>query len=223
MLAHEDALICVWCFRYKEVGEHAEKSKVNYFKLTALSEKYSQMGKDAERKVDLNRVRLFNFEEESRSVSQEIDASIKSVTLLKRKYETADAAGMMYTKAWRVGGCDPAGKEKGAEQASERPGVLTSARYLLQETPTPPIMKISPEECERDKSVATKNLEGANQAKSEHLHELVHLTSLKDDLGDAVSGAKTAKAIMVHSKIKARRFSAVAEHAATSSKDPCKI
>ena len=181
------------------------------------------MGKDAERKVDLNRVRMFNFEEESRSMSQEIEASIKSVTLLKRKYETADAAGMMYTKAWREGGCDPAGKEKRAEQASESPVVLSSARQLLQETPTPPTMKISPEECESDKSIATKNLEGANQAKSEHLHELVHLNSLKDELGHAVSGAKAAKSIMTHSKVKARRFSATAEHAATSSKDPCKI
>jgi len=84
-------------------------------------------------------------------------------------------------------------------------------------------MKITPEECEVDKSIATKNLEGAAQAKAAHQHELVHFTSLKSDHEAAVSGAKIAKAIMTHSKVKARRFLEVAEHATTSSADPCQI
>jgi len=208
--------------KFKELEEHAEKSKVNYFKLTALSEKYSRMGKGAERKVELNRVRLFNFEQESNSVTQEIDASIKSVTLLKRKYETADATGMVYTKAWRAGGCQTAADKK--EGAPATPAAWQSAaRQLLQEEPILPSMKITPEECEVDKSIATKNLEGAAQAKAAHQHELVHFTSLKSDHEAAVSGAKIAKAIMTHSKVKARRFLEVAEHATTSSADPCQI
>merc|ERR1712153_73456 len=205
--------------KFKELEEHAEKSKVNYFKLTALSEKYSRMGKGAERKVELNRVRLFNFEQKSNSVTQEIDASIKSVTLLKRKYETADATGMVYTKAWRAGGCQTAADKKEATPATPA-AWQSAARQLLQEEPILPSMKITPEECEVDKSIATKNLEGAAQAKAAHQHELVHFTSLKSDHEAAVSGAKIAKAIMTHSKVKARRFLEVAEHATTSSADP---
>ena len=149
-------------------------------------------------------------------MTQEIDASIKSVTLLKRKYQTADAAGMVYTKAWRAGGCETADP---ADKKEEAP----AARQLLQEEPILPSMKITPEECEVDKSIATKNLEGAAQAKAAHQHELVHFTSLKSDHQATVSGAKTAKAIMTHSKVKARRFLEVAEHATKSSADPCKI
>ena len=168
-------------------------------------------------------VRLFNFEQESRSVTQEIDASIKTVTLLKRKYETADSTGMVYTKAWRAGGCQTADAADKKEEAPATPAALSAARQLLQEEPILPYMKITPEECESDKSIATKNLEGAAQAKAAHLHELVHFTSLKSDHEAAVSGAKIAKAIMTHSKVKARRFLEVAEHATTSSADPCKI
>ena len=36
------------------------------------------MGKDAERKVELSKVRLFNFEHATKSISQEIEASIYS-------------------------------------------------------------------------------------------------------------------------------------------------
>jgi len=129
--------------KFKELEEHAEKSKVNYFKLTALSEKYSRMGKGAARKVELNRVRLFNFEQESRSVTQEIDASIKTVTLLKRKYETADSTGMVYTKAWRAGGCQTAADKKEATPATPA-AWLSAARQLLQEEPILPSMKITP-------------------------------------------------------------------------------
>ena len=186
------------------------------------------MGEESKRKVELNQVRLFNFEQDIKKTAQEIEACIKSVSLLKRKYQTADAAGMVYTKAYRAGGCETAAPKEAAETAdltSEPHALLSSsiasALQLLQQEPEP--AEYSAEECASDKSVATQNLEAAEKAKLAHQAELTHLHVLKEDHATSVSGAKTAKAIMVGSKVKASKYLQVAEHAAEQAKEPCKV
>jgi len=209
--------------RHAEIDQQAKRSKVNYFKLHALAGKYQQMGEESKRKVELNQVRLFNFEQDIKKTAKEIEASIKSVSLLKRKYETADAAGMVYAKAYRAGGCETAApKEEEAdaeEPVSEPHVVLASALQLLQQEP----VEYSAEDCSSDKAVSTQNLEAAEKAKLAHQAELTHLHVLKEDHATSVSGAKTAKAIMVGSKVKARKYLLVAEHAAEQAKEPCKV
>merc|ERR1711865_1146335 len=193
--------------RYAEIDQQAKRSKVNYFKLHALAGKYQEMGEESKRKVELNQVRLFNFEQDIKKTAQEIETCIKSVSLLKRKYETADAAGMVYTKAYRAGGCETAAPKEAAETAeltSEPHAVLASALQLLQQ---------EPEAVEYS----------AEKAKLAHQAELTHLHVLKEDHATSVSGAKTAKAIMVGSKVKARKYLLVAEHAAEQAKEPCKV
>ena len=88
------------------------------------------MGEESKRKVELNQVRLFNFEQDIKKTAKEIEASIKSVSLLKRKYETADAAGMVYAKAYRAGGCETSASKEQAdteEPVTEPHVVLASA------------------------------------------------------------------------------------------------
>jgi len=210
--------------RYAEIDQQAKRSKVNYFKLHALAGKYQEMGEESKRKVELNQVRLFNFEQDIKKTAQEIETCIKSVSLLKRKYETADAAGMVYTKAYRAGGCETAAPKEAAETAdltTEPHAVLASALQLLQQDPE--AAEYSAEGCASDKSVATQNLEAAEKAKLAHQAELTHLHVLKEDHATSVSGAKTAKAIMVGSKVKASKYLQVAEHAAEQAKEPCKV
>merc|ERR1711865_1058134 len=210
--------------RYAEIDQQAKRSKVNYFKLHALAGKYQEMGEESKRKVELNQVRLFNFEQDIKKTAQEIETCIKSVSLLKRKYETVDAAGMVYTKAYRAVGCETAAPKEAAETAdltTEPHAVLASALQLLQQEPE--AVEYSAEGCASDKSVATQNLEAAEKAKLAHQAELTHLHVLKVDRATSVSGAKTAKAIMVGSKVKASKYLQVAEHAAEQAKEPCKV
>merc|ERR1712072_429768 len=209
--------------KYEEFEKKAKQSKVNYFKLHALAGKYKEMGDEAKRKVELNQVRMFNFQQEVKKTAQEIESSVKSVALLKRKYETADAAGMVYTKAFRVNGCEGTLLKESADQKT--PQLLKSALSLLQDEPAGEAdpKAYSAEKCTGDKQIASQNLEAAEKAKQEHTEELTHLHVLKEDHATAESGAKTAKAIMVGSEIKASKYLQVAEHAGEQAKNPCDV
>merc|ERR1711998_534393 len=204
--------------KFEEANQKAKKSKLNYFKLHALATKYKEMGEESKRKVELNQVRMFNFEQDVKKTAQEIKASVKAVALFKRKYETADAAGMIFTKSFRVNGCEGTLLKESKE--TENPQVLKSALSLLQEVPDES-KRYSAEKCMSDKKIATQNLEAAEKAKQSHKEELTHLHVLKEDHSTSESGAKTAKAIMVGSEIKASKYLHVAEHAAEQAKDPC--
>jgi hypothetical protein len=212
--------------KYEELDAKAHKSKVNYFKLHSLAHKYQEMGDESKRKVELNQVRMFNFEQDVKKTALEIEASIKSVALFKRKYETADAAGMIYTKSYRDNGCQGTllkeSKHEPAKADSESPNV-EGAVSLVQLRVEPANTKYSAEECMSDKNVATQNLEASEKAKLAHQEELTHLHVLKEDHKTSDSGAKTAKAIMVGSEIKASKYLQVAEHAAEQAKNPCAI
>eukprot|EP00658_Telonema_sp_P-2_P081316 TRINITY_DN82_c0_g1_i1.p1 TRINITY_DN82_c0_g1~~TRINITY_DN82_c0_g1_i1.p1 ORF type:complete len:694 (+),score=303.99 TRINITY_DN82_c0_g1_i1:107-2188(+) len=117
--------------RHQALSQQVHSSKVNYLKLSALAAKYKQLGEDARRSADLNKVRLFNFEQDTRSTKQEIKAALKTAQLLKRKYETAHSAGMVFTKAYRDNACEeislkhknsPALEAKAAEKAAKVAG-----------------------------------------------------------------------------------------------------
>lgn len=196
---------------YSKLKKHEEASKINYLKLRSMAVKYGEMGKDAETTTDLNRMRMLNFEQESKSFAREITAGIAAVSVLKRKYETADSAGMLYTKTWRAGGCESATAKKDTDP--EVPDKLQSDE--------PVVTKYSPTECASDKHIATQNLEGAAAAKLAHLTELAHLTSAKENHANAVTGAKTAKSIMAFTKVKSKRYLKVAKSALKQSADPC--
>merc|ERR1711865_681877 len=196
---------------YSKLKKHEEAPKINYLKLRSMAVKYGEMGKDAETTTDLNRMRMLNFEQESKSFAREITAGIAAVSVLKRKYETADSAGMLYTKTWRAGGCESATAKKDTDP--EVPDKLQSDE--------PVVTKYSPTECASDKHIATQNLEGAAAAKLAHLTELAHLTSAKENHANAVTGAKTAKSIMAFTKVKSKRYLKVAKSALKQSADPC--
>lgn len=219
--------------KYEELDQKAKKSRVNYFKLHALASKYKEMGEESKRKVELNKVRMFNFEQDVKKTAQEIEASVKAVALLKRKYETADAAGMTYTKSFKFNGCEAKTEEAKTEEAKTEPtqksDLLGSALSLLQQDPEPAAEGVtdpkpySAEDCLNDKKVATHNLEAAEKAKLGHTEELTHLHVLKEDHATSESGAKTAKAIVVGSEIKASKYLTVAEHAAQQATNPCDV
>jgi len=207
--------------KFEEAQEKAKKSKLNYFKLHALAARYQEMGEESKRKVELNQVRMFNFEQDVKKTANEIELSVKTVALLKRKYETADAAGMIFTKSFRVNGCE--GTLLKESKGTESPQLLKSKLLLLQDEPSAESTEYSAEKCTSDKEVATRNLEAAEKAKQAHKEELTHLHVLKEDHATSESGAKTAKAIMVGSEIKASKYLHVAEHASEQSKNPCHV
>jgi len=204
--------------RHKELERRTEASKVKYFKLRSMAEKYSEMGNDAETRTDINRMRMLNFEQEIQTFGLEIEAGIAAVSMIKRKYETADLAGMMYTKTWRAGGCAGRSKKEGKDDESsdeqQPPLAAGDERAGARYTAT---------ECASDKFIATQNLEGAAQAKLEHLSELVDLTAAKENHANAVAGVKTSKAIMMFSKVKSKRYLKVAKSAIKQSANPCEL
>jgi len=187
------------------------------------------MGEESKTKVELNKVRMFNFEQDVKKTAQEIEASVKAVALLKRKYETADAAGMTYTKSFKFNGCEGALLKEAKTEPTQKSDLLGSALSLLQQEPEPAAESVtdpkpySAEDCLNDKKVATHNLEAAEKAKLGHTEELTHLHVLKEDHATSESGAKTAKAIVVGSEIKASKYLTVAEHAAQQATNPCDV
>jgi hypothetical protein len=220
--------------KYEDLSQKAHKSKVNYFKLHALATRYDEMGQESNRKAELNRVRMFNFEQDVKKTATEIEAAVKSVALLKRKYETADAAGMVYTKSFRANGCEATLLKESKD--SETTEQQKPTRRLLQddsaaqegaaaEQPVAAKDEVgySAEQCMNDKKIATANLEAAEKAKLAHTEELTHLHVLKEDHSTSESGAKTAKAIMEGSEIKASKYLQVAEHAKEQAQNPCNI
>eukprot|EP00656_Telonema_subtile_P052969 TRINITY_DN752_c0_g2_i2.p1 TRINITY_DN752_c0_g2~~TRINITY_DN752_c0_g2_i2.p1 ORF type:complete len:644 (+),score=219.00 TRINITY_DN752_c0_g2_i2:198-2129(+) len=201
--------------RFEAQQQQAGMAKVAWIKFEALAERYGRMADEGARKEQLNKVRMFNLEMEVKRTTSEMEASVKSVALLKRKYETAEAAGMVFTKSYRANGCEARIAAVGAAAVNKSGGLVSA----LQEEPKEE--EYSAAQCENDRKVASENLDAAEAAKQAHQQELAHLHVLKEDHATSMSGVKTAKAIMAGAGSKVHKYRQVAQQAAEHAKNPC--
>merc|ERR1712139_263270 len=71
-----------------------------------MAKRYGELADQARRKSELNQVRYFNFDRDSKKAAEDIETAIKKSALLKRKYEVADAAGIVFTKSYKLNRCE---------------------------------------------------------------------------------------------------------------------
>lgn len=186
--------------RYQALEARVLDSKTNYFKMTALAKRYLGLASSAHKKSELNQVRYFNFDRDSKKAAKDIEAAIKKAALLKRKYEVADAAGVVFTKSFRANKCEKAKKKKASSRAEELLSLallqLSKKDHTLGEAQEAAGKgAASASQCASDKSIATANLEAAERSKLQHKQELTYLHMLREEHETATSGAKTAKTI----------------------------
>jgi len=204
--------------RYQALEARVLDSKTNYFKMTALAKRYLGLASSAHKKSELNQVRYFNFDRDAKKAAKDIEAAIKKAALLKRKYEVADAAGVVFTKSFRANKC-----EKAKKKASSRAEELLSLKLLQLGEAQEAAGKgaASASQCASDKSIATANLEAAERSKLQHKQELTYLHMLREEHETATSGAKTAKTIRDAAKVKSERYRKVGDSAMADAKNPC--
>jgi hypothetical protein len=234
---------------YQALNARVHDAKTNYFKMVAMAKRYGELADQARRKSELNQVRYFNFDRDSKKAAEDIETAIKKSALLKRKYEVADAAGIVFTKSYKLNRCEensgaqasdsvePADAETEATTGGESKEKDLFTMTLLQlpdsnnPAPDDPLSLVGQKEdqpdqlgenlCIHDKTVATENLEAAQRAKLRHSQEMTYLHMLREEHETAISGAKTAKTIQEATKVKAERYSQVATSAKEDSMNPC--
>merc|ERR1712093_537473 len=201
--------------KYKALAARVLNSKTNYFKMTAMAARYTKLGDMAKSKAALNQMRFLNFERDSAKASKDIEAAVKKSALLKHKYEVADAAGVVFTKSYRMGNCNNVAEEKTSKLFTLKLLQLGEAEVSDKAAGS------SASQCASDKAMASTNLEAGERSKLQHKQELTYLHMLREEHETAVSGAKTAKIIRDASRTKASRYHKVGASAKESSANVC--
>jgi len=209
--------------KYKALAARVKNSKTNYFKMTAMAARYTKLGDMAKSKAALNQMRFLNFERDASKSSKDIEAAVKKAALLKRKYEVADAAGVIFTKSFRAGNCNKhyADEQKTSKLFTLKLLQLADTESQTSEKKAAASSASSASQCASDKAMATTNLEAGQRSKMQHKQELTYLHMLREEHETAVSGAKTAKIIRDASRTKAARYHKVGASAKESSMNVC--
>merc|ERR1712086_267723 len=214
-LATKEGLLSEAKTRKKTIDNRVGDSEANYFKLAAISFRLNELADAAHAKAERNEMRYLNFVRDTQKAASDIEATTKKAMLLKKKYQAANATGLIYAKSYKAGKCE-------REKEPNASPLLEDALTLLSVSSSDGDIKdSSPAECKSDKRMATQNLQAAHTAKTEHRDELTYLAHLRQAHAQADDGAQTAKAVQVGSAAKGHRLSKIATTAKEMAATPC--